>query len=456
MSWTHRRMIAGSVALAVLTWLLSLRRALDYDEGVYAQTLSAVGRGHRLVSDVFTSQPPLWPYVGLPGWLVGGVTGTRIEILLWALVALAAFYRVATRLAGEAAGAVATALVAVSPAYVGVAAAIEAELPAIALALVALDLALQPHRRWTPAAVGVLFGAAVMIKLLVAPMAAPIVVALFVGRRGLQPLVALVAAVAVELVVGGVFWDHGRLWSQMVGFHLASQTFPAGTRSNLVTMTSFALGAFLLMLAAGVAGLDVLLRHRSGNGVLLSWYAASAAFLVLHSPVFAHHLVLAILPSALLITVEAQLLLGGRQRELALSALVAASAIASVIGVVSAPVMSASSAGGAVAALRRLPAEAVLVTDDQRLATEAGRQVPGPLVDTSQVRISAQDLTGADVCDQIEHADAVLLTRSGRFVQLPAVASCTDRDMRRVWADAEATLYVRPGVQLSPAAQAQP
>ena len=103
----------------------------------------------------------------------------------------------------------------------------------------------------------------------------------------------------------------------------------------------------------------------------------------------------------------------------------------------------------AVAQLRRLPERAVLVTDDQVLATAAGRTVPGSLVDTSDVRISSGDLSGAEVCGQIAHADAVLLTAGGRFRALPQVAACTHATMTLRWQDATASLYLRQGVVLS-------
>src|SRR5207237_6613908 len=72
-----RTALAVASLLVQLAWLGSVRVRMRYDEGVYAQTTRLLADGHPLVSDVFTSQPPLWPYLALPGWLGGGVTGTR-------------------------------------------------------------------------------------------------------------------------------------------------------------------------------------------------------------------------------------------------------------------------------------------------------------------------------------------------------------------------------------------
>ena len=448
MSPALRRVLAGGLALALLTWLLALRRTLSYDEGVYSQTFKLLGSGHRLVSDVFTSQPPLWPYLGLPGWLAGGVTGARLESVCWALVCLVAYYRVARAVSGPGPAVAATVLLGAAPAFVTNAGAIEAELPALAVAMVALELALRRGGpRWTPVAAGAVFGVALMVKLLVAPMVLPLLVALWTRRRPSAAAAGLVSASAVVVAVGAVFWTHGDLWSQVIGFHVASQTWWQGLKHNLSTM-SHALGTCVLLVAAGLCAFDKIVRRSPGHEVLISWYAAAMAFLVLHVPVFTHHLVLAAGPAVLLVVLELQRRFTGRSRELALAVLLGASVVGSLISDLAGPGLATAGNNAAVAELRRLPQHAVLVTDDQVLATAAGRTVPGPLVDTSDVRISSGDLTAADVCDQIAHADAVLLTTGGRFRALPQVGACTRSAMQVAWRGPGGVLYVRAGVQL--------
>ena len=168
-------------------------------------------------------------------------------------------------------------------------------------------------------------------------------------------------------------------------------------------------------------------------------------FLLLHSPLFVHHLVLAVPPAAMLLVLELDTRLKSRPALLqaALVGAVAACLLGSAVDDLTAPPRQTASNNAAVAALERLPADVVLVTDDQVLATEADRSVVGPLVDTSDVRISSGNLTPTAVCAEIARAGAVLLTRGGRFGQLPAVGRCTRAAMRVSWTDGDATLYVR-------------
>jgi 4-amino-4-deoxy-L-arabinose transferase-like glycosyltransferase len=445
-----RTTLVVGAGLALATWFGALRVRLNYDEGVYAQTLRLVAHGHALISDVFSSQPPLWPYLALPGWLGGGVTGARLWIMCWSLLGLVAVYAVARVYTSPALSLLTAVLAAAVPVFTTDAAAIEADIPSLALATAAVALALRPGRSTGRLVIaGLLLGAGLMVKLLVLPMVVVVLLAAVLTapdrRHVVRDLaVVAVASAAVIAVTGVVFWSNGQLWDQTVGFHVDSQSLVSGVRKNISTAL-LSPGTCVFLLLAGLAGVDVAYRRRRDQLLPVVWLAATAGFLLLHSPLFTHHLVLAVPPAALVLVLALEARLAARPGllQVSLAGLVAACLIGSAADDITAPPRDNARNNAAVAALERLPQSTVLVTDDQVLATAAGRSVVGPLVDTSDVRISSGSLTPGEVCAQIAHAGAVLLTRGGRFALLPEIGRCTRRDLQVGWSDADATLFVR-------------
>src|SRR5262245_65020051 len=76
---------AALPAVAVVALALALRAPLvaggqvDYDEGVYWESLRALATGHALFTSVYSSQPPAFLLLLLPGHLAlgGGIAGER-------------------------------------------------------------------------------------------------------------------------------------------------------------------------------------------------------------------------------------------------------------------------------------------------------------------------------------------------------------------------------------------
>ena len=446
-----RSLLGSAAVLALLTWFGGLRVRLDYDEGVYAQTLRLVSHGHPLVTDVFTSQPPLWPFLALPGWVAGGVTGSRLWVMTWALIGLLAVYLVARHYTTASLSLLTAVLVAAVPAYSSTAVAIQADVPALALATAALALALQPGRSTRRLmVVGIALGLALMVKLLVVPMVVVVLLAAVQGASDRKQVVRDLAAVTgatavVVLATGAAFWGHGELWAQAVGLHVASQGLLAGVKTNITTALQ-APGTCVFLGLATLAAVDVVRQRRRDLALPVVWLVATLAFLLLHSPLFTHHLVLAVPPAALVLVLEARARLADRRHLLqaVLAGLVAVCLVGSATDDITDPALDNAHNNAAVAALGRLPVGTVLVTDDQALATAANRTVVGPLVDTSDVRIASGNLTPEDVCAEIAQAGAVLLTHGGRFDLLPQVAACTRSAMHVTWSGPDGTLYVRP------------
>src|SRR5262245_18969483 len=111
---------AALPAAAVVALALALRVPLvaggqvDYVEGVYWESLRALGTGHALFTSVYSSQPPAFLLLLLPGHLAfgGSVAGERTTGLILALVGLVAVYRTAELLGCARAGLLAAAILA--------------------------------------------------------------------------------------------------------------------------------------------------------------------------------------------------------------------------------------------------------------------------------------------------------------------------------------------------------
>jgi len=135
-------LLVGAVALVLRAPLLAGGQ-IDYDEGVYWQSLRALAAGHPLFTSVYSSQPPAFLLLLLPGHLASGgaLVADRLTVLVLALAGIAAAGRTAGLLAGRWAGLLAAALLAADPLFFRQSVALQAEGPAVALALVALAAA---------------------------------------------------------------------------------------------------------------------------------------------------------------------------------------------------------------------------------------------------------------------------------------------------------------------------
>jgi len=143
---------------------------LDYDEGVYWESLRAMAAGHPLFTSVYSSQPPGFLVAMAPFYVVGhGVASARAGVLVFFAVALLAAYASTRTLLGTRAALVATVLLAADPLMLRQSVALQADGPAMALGLVALAMAaFSTRRRGADAQVAALLaGAALMLALLV-------------------------------------------------------------------------------------------------------------------------------------------------------------------------------------------------------------------------------------------------------------------------------------------------
>src|SRR5215471_3364502 len=298
-------LLVAAVALALRAPLLGGGQ-IDYDEGVYWQSLRAVAAGHALFTSVYSSQPPAFLLLLLPGHLVSGgaLVADRLTVLVLALAGIAAAGRTAGLLAGRWAGVLAAALLAADPLFFRESVTVQAEGPAVALALVALAAAAEARHRGGRAALplaaasGAALALAVLTKLLAVAAAPALLVLLAWPAPGSRALPRLAGAAAGGVVVTAAVllpfvhaWPE--LWRQVVGLHLGARSLPLGGLDGQTVARE------VPVVALGTAGFAVAARRAPPLAAAgAAWVVAAALVLAVQHPLWPHHVVVVTVPLA--------------------------------------------------------------------------------------------------------------------------------------------------------------
>lgn len=317
-------LICGFLLLAFcLIWSLNAGKQyeLEYDEGVYLISAQMIMRGYEPFVSVFSSQPPAFLNLLTVAFHLFGssVAVGRGVTIFFALVGLGSAASVGWRLGGPIAGPVTIIAQGLPLIFFMQAQAVQAEMPALALALLAIALlfSAKQRRRWI-AASGFIFALGLLCKLLVAPMILPLIFLLGCSEESaekparLLPLLFISARIMFGRLLifgtGGLVacvivlfpYDLAAVYDQAIRFHLqAKAAFPTSWAGNLQLLLS------LVKLEPGligltVAGLIILFRKRRLAFLWLClWIAGVALFLVDHSPLFGHHAVILVPPLAI-------------------------------------------------------------------------------------------------------------------------------------------------------------
>jgi 4-amino-4-deoxy-L-arabinose transferase-like glycosyltransferase len=177
--------IALAACLIALTFALQKLHGqiVEYDDGVYWQSLRGMADGHSLFASVFSSQPPLFLLGIYPFYAIFGqsLAAARLALLLFSLVGVAGAYVAGRALGRPVIGAVACLLLSLDPLYKGSAHAVQVELPSIALQIWAVAFAALAmrstggRRAWLVVSAGVALGCALLTKVFAVVALAPIV-----------------------------------------------------------------------------------------------------------------------------------------------------------------------------------------------------------------------------------------------------------------------------------------
>jgi 4-amino-4-deoxy-L-arabinose transferase-like glycosyltransferase len=430
------------LALALGTWLrvrLLLGGALDYDEGVYWQSLRALRSGHGLFGSVYSSQPPGFLALMAPvARLVShSIVPARLEVLAISLLGCLAATGLVWRRFGPAGALLTFTLLAVDPLIVHESVTLQADSPATALGLVAVWLsdtssgARGRKRDAWAALAGATLALAVLVKLFALVFAVAITVILVRGggrrpgwrdlaeRLGSAAIGACVVTAALLLPFVGVWGD---LWNQVVAGHL---TDVARIEAAVGGIPTSAIDREAPLLAVGALGLAAAARLRPRGAILLTALAVPpVAFLLISRPIFPHHLVLAAMPLTACAAPLAAISRRPRSRVrlVGMGATAAAVAVLLIVSlnVTPAPLQMANNTAAAID--RAVPAADLVITDDQFTLAMADRSTPAQLVDTSTARILSGLLNSATVERIVtrDHVNAVIFA-SGRLARLPGL-----------------------------------
>lgn len=411
---------------------------IDYDEGVYWESLRSMAAGHPLFTQVYSSQPPGFLATLYPFYLLGhSLAAARAGILFFSALSLVATYAAARALTGdERAALLATLIMAADPLMLRQSVALQGDGPAVALGVVALALAAQRPRERSRIgmALALLAGAAlalaVLVKLLAVVAVVPVILVLYSRRRlrlgvlgGVLGTAAVLAPFATRLPA---------VWAQSVASHVSARALHEGGLFTADMRATLVREAYLVALAAAGA---LLLWRRGGRGLvalLVLWLAGCVALALGQHPLWPHHLLVAVPPLAIAA--------GGLAMAALPRALAAVGAVAGAVALLVAgeralvDPATADTVSAAVATLRlTVPPGTPVITDDQFSAASAGYDTPPELVDTSVVRLDSQPVTAADV-ERIAVRDGVRAVYFGtnRLVHLDGLVPWVEQHYPRV------------------------
>jgi 4-amino-4-deoxy-L-arabinose transferase-like glycosyltransferase len=414
------------LALAAFVFTRGLHDRTNYDEGVYLASLDALRHGQELGRDVFASQPPgFYVLLRLIGAFAGrSVESIRLGIVALALVGVGAAYVLGRELAGRWGGLASAALLVAAPPFAANAPRVQADLPSVVLALLALAVAarwFRPKGVAGAVAAGVLAAAAVSVKLLALPVVVPLALLAWQRRIGAR---AAAACLGGAVVVGGVLAlvyapVLGDLWRDAVSFHNHARSIPTSESAGRRLRDYF--GARTPTTYAMVAGAVVALLARR-QAALWAWVGASILFLLVQVPLHDHHFVLL---AAALTTAAGTSLASAPARllvpALAAAGIVAAAGVAQQYRQIHRSVEpEPADVRSAAAIVRSMTRKDELVVSDLPVVPYlADRREPGPLVDTSAVRFESGSLHP----DAVRRSDARVYVAGREFLRYPAAVA---------------------------------
>lgn len=452
-----------------------------YDEGVYLTSAQSLATGHAPYKTLFFSKPPLFAVLldgigHVSGWHLGGY---RLAMVLCALVTLLASLALAWRWGGPWVGVATAALLAISPKFVFYARPLGSDAPLFAAMIVGLlagVIAIERQVRWAWAVAGGAAVAAIGIK----PNGGLIIPIVAVGfgwwllrqpRRAWLPAVArcafsIVGTVPVLLVMLP-FSLQSHAYHQAITYELTGRdTYPLDPADNIRHIASFIwLDRGLVVLAAIGLALALLRPLRLVPVMLLAWLVICGGFLVVHTPLFSHHIPILLPPLAIFagygfvalvgrivasfLTLRAREALDGRAW---LVTAACALVLIAVIGLVPhlASINRASARQARDASAREfdaalgqyIPPGGTVVTDDQFAVFRARLPIGPWFADTSTYRIDSGYLTSAEAIAKTEEEHpAAIVVASDKLPRLREYMAWVQERYDRVWSSGSRAIY---------------
>src|SRR5205807_5446057 len=303
-----------AIAIGMRLYQLGLPFDRDgYDEGVYWQSLRAMGAGHALYRDIFYSQPPFFLLSTFPVYILLGSSlwSARLGIALVSLLGLLGAFLLGKALSGRLGAIAAMLLLIVNPLYLTQSQTIQAEVSSTAFSLLAIGLAYLwwEHPEGTrgffyAALTGIAITLSILCKLLSASVFVPIALLMLArlwqiwhkqpGTRliGLLPMLVAITTCILTLVVFLLPFSgsYQAMLQNAITFHSnAAQIYSYSQQANISTLQN-ALTS-LLTLTAFFGMVAALLRRDWRVVPLIAWFFATLYLLWQQVPLFQHHLI---------------------------------------------------------------------------------------------------------------------------------------------------------------------
>ncbi len=434
----------------------------DADEWRYTACSRLVEHGYSLFSQVYSAQPPLffWSLAAFMRFGGDSIASARTAEIIFGAIALLAAVWLAWQLAGPPAGAVAAVVLAVSPPFLLYSHAVEAEGPMMAFMTLSLALAVRYRRtgsRIAIAGAGLVLAAALLMKLFALEAFLPVFWLIASRERSLRgmilPFGAFCAFAGLPLALDLALVSPRQQWSQVISLHSAASTTPLPNLDPpLHVIWQF------LVFDGGLTGLAVLgvlalavTRRFDTLGFVATWLGGQLIMLALFRPLFPHHPAILSTSLAVCAGVGAAALVGEirgrRATPLVLGfsgALLYCAFLPRLISSDRHTLLDATPGNVTVlahyVAVSTSPNEFV-AADNVRVAEQAGRMVPPPLCDPSNVRFYAGQLSAADLIGATRSYRAALVIATGNFNLAPSYIAWVRTHYRPVTVRGGGTVY---------------
>ena len=447
---------AGLLALLVRIPTFFATRHLSFDDGVYGASAVAMRHGGVPFREVFSSQGPLFLVLVWLGDLLGlrMMDSPRLLAVVAGVITAAGSAAIAARISdGTAHARIAAAatggLVATSGALWWTTGPLTSDGPTLALCVSAVWLAYSYRTKPTlgrALLIGVLLGAAVAVKVIMAAPAGLVCALLILSQRRTRHL--MLAALPIGLIPLAVALPFGlsNVWEQVVRYRTENEI---GSRNPIVhlgklvtTLVDRDLPLTALLVVAGgalaVAAWQTtrstksdqapwLTRLTTGLAPIGVWLLATIVVLAFQQPLWRNH-VASIIP-AMAIIIGVVFSRGGLPTlaMLTVGLLVAPYHLSQTRPMWN-PQPYRGTEADIVALIAALPPESQTVSDDPGLVWRAGRRTPNDFVDASVLRVTTPipgvAITTSTVLDAAARPEvcAVVATSPVRFGALQGLA----------------------------------
>jgi len=280
---------------------------IDGDEGINLEKGALLANGFSLYTDIWSDQPPLLTYIlsAVHSFAPFSIGAARTTILVFAAIFVLSLFRLVRRFEGTLAAAVAIAILVTNPLFLRTSVSVMLGVPAVALALLALDVVTANRRaptRLSLVAGAMIFAASIATKMFSAVALPSFLVALLVdgGKKpdresiGRAAIFIGILALCLTLVFVVLCNTETR---QLFAPHIKvalSRTYPH--RGGLSELVALLFRDSVAALFTAVCFAFFLIWSRKSFFIPLSWLVLGLLLFSMHRPLWDHHLVVVLPP----------------------------------------------------------------------------------------------------------------------------------------------------------------